>query len=219
MIYKMARLSEPMAIDANWDKPAWQNIQPLQLGNFVGNEPEHRPQTQTKLAYDSEAIYIIFQVRDQYVRSIWQNYQEDVWQDSCVEFFFKPNNDRSENYFNLEMNCGGTALFAYQTGPRQGEIRIPESEYKAITVAHSMPKLVDPEITDPTTWTVEYRLPLAVLGKYCAVESPAPGVTWKANFYKIANETSHPHYLTWAPLDIQKVEFHLPQFFGTLEFE
>ena len=218
MIYRVGRLSEPIKIDADWDKLAWANTPSIPLQNYMGEEPKHRPETQIKMAYDTEAIYLIFQVHDQHVRSIWQNYQEDVWQDSCVEFFFTPNTEESGNYFNLETNCGGTALFAFQTGPRQGEIRIPENEFGQIKLAHSMPKVVNPEINGSTIWTIEYRLPWSMLEKYCAVEPPTPGVIWKANFYKIADETSHPHYLTWAPVEVPEPDFHLPKFFGSLEF-
>ncbi len=35
-----------------------------------------------------------------------------------------------------------------------------------IEIAHSLPRIVDPELTEPTTWTIEYRLPLDVLEKY-----------------------------------------------------
>jgi len=44
-------------------------------------------------------------------------------------------------------------------------------------------------------------------------------VTWRANFYKCADSTSHPHWLTWSPVDHPTPHFHLPAFFGTLEFE
>ena len=82
------------------------------------------------------------------------------------------------------MNCGGTTLFNFQRAPGKDVIQIPETEFGKITRAHSLPEHVDPEITAPTTWTVEYRLPFEILKKYCSVTSPAPGVVWRANFYK-----------------------------------
>jgi hypothetical protein len=50
------------------------------------------------------------------------------------------------------------------------------------------------------------------------MQPPAPGVRWRANFYKCAEHNSHPHWLMWAPIDFPKPNFHLPEFFGTLEF-
>jgi hypothetical protein len=82
-----------------------------------------------------------------------------------------------------------------------------------------LPKVVDPEIKDSITWTIEYRIPLSMLEKFSEVTRPKPGVVWKANFYKTASQSSNPHYITWSVVDNPVPNFHLPQFFGTLEFK
>ncbi|MBC8179678.1 hypothetical protein H8E88_01015 [candidate division KSB1 bacterium] len=88
-----------------------------------------------------------------------------------------------------------------------------------IELAHSMPENACPEINTPVSWTVEYRLPFSVLEKYYAIDQPGTNVIWRANFYKCADETSHPHWLTWAKVDFPNPNFHLPEFFGILKFE
>ncbi|MBN1490799.1 MAG: carbohydrate-binding family 9-like protein, partial [Phycisphaerae bacterium] len=104
MTYEVQRLAAPMAMDANWDKPQWKAVEPIQLTYFMGDEPAHRPATQAKVLYDNEAIYVIFHVEDQYVRAVARQHQDMVCKDSCVEFFFTPGTDVSKGYFNLEMN-------------------------------------------------------------------------------------------------------------------
>ncbi|MDA0991466.1 MAG: carbohydrate-binding family 9-like protein, partial [Verrucomicrobia bacterium] len=47
---------------------------------------------------------------------------------------------------------------------------------------------------------------------------PAPGVSWRSNLYKCGDATSHPHWLTWSPIDRPKPDFHVPDQFGTLTF-
>ena len=108
-------------------------------------------------------------------------------------------------------------LFRFH-GPK-AVVEIPKSDYGKMTIAHSLPKIVDPEITEPVTWTVEYRIPIEIVKKHCPTTSPATGVTWRANFYKCADDSSHPHWLTWSPVDFPKPQFHLPEFFGVLKFE
>ncbi|MEX1063207.1 MAG: carbohydrate-binding family 9-like protein [Balneolaceae bacterium] len=218
-VYTVTRLDQPVDINAEWDKEPWNSIPSLHLGNHMGEEPEPRPDVHVKVAYDDEAVYVIFHVQDQYVRCVVDEYQGPVSRDSCVEFFFTPGTDISEGYFNLETNCGGTALFAFQEERGVGRINIPESEFENVDLAHSMPSIVDPEITDPVTWTIEYRLPVDILNQYTDVAKPASGVEWKANFYKIASQTSHPHYLTWSHVDNPEPQFHLPEYFGTIVFE
>jgi hypothetical protein len=218
-VYMVTELSEPVKIDGDWNKEPWKNITSLRLDNFMGHAPEHKPNVQVKVAYDEEAIYVIFRVEDQYVISTMDQYQDPVSRDSAVEFFFAPTNDISKGYFNLEVNCGGTALFKFQKIARKGQKAIPESTFDKIELAHSLPRTVYPEIQDKVTWTIEYRIPVDILAQYHDdVEYPVPGVEWKANFYKIADKSSHPHWLTWSPVDYPEPQFHLPEFFGTLKF-
>lgn len=218
-VYTVTRINQPVEINAEWDKEPWNSIATLHLNNHMGEDPDPRPEVHAKVAYDEEALYVIFHVQDQYVRCVVNEYQGPVWTDSCVEFFFTPGTDITKGYFNLETNCGGTALFAYQEERGVGRVNIPESDFEKIDLAHSMPSIVDPEITEPVTWTLEYRLPVEILTGYSDVTKPDSGVQWRANFYKIASDTSHPHYLTWSFVDNPTPQFHLPEFFGTIIFE
>jgi len=220
MVYHVKRIREAVTIDANWDKPVWKSVEPLELAYYMGDKPEHMPRTQAKLAYDDQAIYVIFRVEDRYVRAVAERHQDMVCRDSCVEFFFTPGTDVTKGYFNLEMNCGGIMLLHYQVVPRKPTAVMTPEDLAQIQVAHSMPKRVDPEITEPTVWTVEYRLPLSLVTKYAPYAAmPAPGVEWRANFFKCADQTSKPHWLTWSYVDRPKPDFHVPECFGTLRFE
>ncbi|MDA0196979.1 MAG: carbohydrate-binding family 9-like protein [Bacteroidetes bacterium] len=218
MSYRVQKIPTSFKIDAQWDKAPWMSIEPLSLQHYMGDKPDHRPSVQAKVAYDDQAIYVIFRVEDQYVRAIRTKHQEGVFKDSCVEFFFSPEEHSNKGYFNLEMNCGGTMLFHHQLLPRKENVKISDDDIKKVEVAHSLPSLVDPEIQVPTTWTVEYRIPFKILGKYHDMAPPVAGTIWRSNFYKCADESSHPHWLTWAPIDFPKPSFHIPEFFGTLRF-
>ena len=218
MSIEIPRLEKRATINAVWDKPPWQSIGAEVIGLHMGSKPDHIPRTQVKVAYDDTSLYLIFRVEDRYVRAVAQNHQDGVCRDSCVEFFFTTGGDVASGYFNIEMNCGGTMLFHYQKTPSQDRVEIPEDQYSKFEIAHSLPKNIDPEIKEPTTWTVEYRLPIEILDGYCPVDRPAPGVSWRANFYKCGDQTSHPHWLTWSEVDFPRPNFHLPEFFGVIEF-
>lgn len=220
MAYAVQPIGQRFEIDGDWDKAAWRDIKPLELTHFMGKRPEHFPKTQARFAYDPRAVYVIFRVEDRYVRAVAKAHQDPVCLDSCVEFFFTPGRDPAAGYFNLEMNCGGTMLLAHQLLPRADSVSVNDEDLERIQVAHSMDRIVDPEIVEPTTWTVEYRLPIELLAKYRpGLERPAPGVTWRANVYKCADKSSKPHWLTWAPVRHPTPDFHRPEFFGTFEFK
>jgi hypothetical protein len=218
-VYQVVRLKGPMKIDGNWDKPQWQKTSAIDLKNYMGAMPKFKPAVQAKMMYDDANVYVIFRAEDRYVRCIANQINGRVWEDSCVEFFFSPDTKLPERYFNLETNCGGTALMHYHVNPKKENPDLEVEDIKKIEIAHSMPQQVDPEITEPTTWTLEYRIPLAVLEKVSAVTRPGHGVIWRANFYKCADKSSNPHWITWSPVENDKPNFHLPRYFGVLEFE
>jgi len=217
-VYRVKKISEPIAVDGDWNKGPWAKIPPLDVKRYMGDKPDHQPKTQAKVLYDANAIYVMFRVEDRYVRAVAEH-QGNVCRDSCAEFFFTADTDTAKGYFNLEMNCGGTMLFHYQLEPRLNPTPIAQTDCDKITVYHSLPKTIDPEITEPIVWIVQYRLPFDILKNYAKIVRPEPGAVWRANFYKCADKTSHPHWLTWSKVDKPKPNFHVPESFGELSFE
>ena len=219
LVYGVNRLSEAIQIDGNWDKPAWEKIKPLIINQHMGEEPEHRPKVEAKLAWDDSSLYVIYRVEDQYVRAVAEKYQDSVCRDSCAEFFFTPGSDLGLSYFNIEINCGGTMLFWWHAEGKEG-VPVTAEDADKFEIAHSMPTIVEPEIAEPTVWTLEYRIPFEVVEKYCPdATGPASGAAWKANLYKCGDATSHPHWLTWSYVGNPTPRFHMPEYFGTLKFE
>ena len=216
--HRVPRARGSVAAAAAWDSAPWRDVPPLTMGHHMGEPPAHRPLAQVKLQYDAEAVHLIFRVEDRWVRCRVAEYQGDVCTDSCVEFFFTPGPDLADGYFNLEASCGGTLLFTHRQGRDEEVVDVSEQEARCIEVAHTLPSLLEAEITTPVTWEVSYRIPLQVLRAYARVTAPGPGTAWRANFYKCADASSHPHWLTWAPVDWPHPDFHRKEFFGTLEF-
>ena len=201
-----------------WSGPRWRGVPSLTIDNAMGEPPVHRPRTQVKIAYDETALRVIFRVEDRYVRSRVTSYQGPVCTDSCVELFFTPGPDVAGGYFNIEANCGGALLFMHQKARGVECVPLSEADGVALALTHTLPAVVEPEIAEPTEWLIEYRVPYAVLSGYARVTTPAPGVRWRANLYKCADQSSHPHWLTWSPVDWPRPDFHRPEFFGTLAF-
>ncbi len=219
--YEVKRTESEPKLRGDWGGPFWKEAEALVIDNYMGSEPEHKPLSKAKLLYDDDKLYVIFRVDDQYVKAVERGYQGMVCRDSCAEFFFTAGEDIEKGYFNLEMNCGGQALFHFQRKPREEEFRTPitKTDFERIKVYHSLPKIVDPEISEPLVWIIEYSIPFEVLDNYTEIIKPKPGVKWRANFFKCADDTSHPHWLTWSKVDLPAPDFHRPEFFGTLIFK
>lgn len=204
-------------IDA-FDQGTWSVVVPHTLNFFMSEPPGHRPLTRFKIAWDTDMILLTFEVEDRYVLARSRAYQDPVCRDSCVEFFFTPGDDLATGYFNLEINCGGTGLFEFHPDSATN-IPMPRKVFDGIRIHAGLPTIIDPEITDPLTWHLTVALPVDILRPYGPVTRPRPGVTWRGNVYKCADKSSHPHWLTWAPVNFPRPRFHLPQWFGTLVFQ
>jgi len=219
MRYEVLRAKQQPKLAGNWKGPIWGGVEAIELNNYMGDEPVYRPKTEAKLLYDDEFIYVIFRVVDEYVRAIATGFHGKVFEDSCVEFFFAPAEDTVRGYFNVETNCGGAMLFHFQKIPRVDFVPVAEDDCMRVEIYHSEAEIVKPEKQEPTVWFIEYRLPIDILEKFREVEKPAPGVVWRANFYKCGDKTSHPHWLTWSKIYLPEPDFHQPAFFGELVFK
>ena len=206
-------------IDALWNNKFWKDSEAQRLNNYMGSRPSHFPDTQVKLKYDNNNIYVIFRVKDHYIKAVAKETNGRICEDSCVELFFTPGPDVNRGYFNLETNCKGVFLLEYHlnNGKKHGFVDLKDT--REIEMSHSLEKNVENEIREPLIWTIEYKIPISILSKYMDVDKPASGVRWRANFYKCGDKTSHPHWLTWAPVNFPKPNFHLPEFFGWLDFK
>lgn len=216
-VYSVHRLHGTMKIDGNWNKPQWSTADSLSISNYMGPYPGFWPVTHAKMLYDDEALYIIFRVYDRFAGSVVQEPNGPVSGDACVEFFFAPDTRFPSDYFNMEINAGGTPLMRFNG--REKKNPFTAADFAAIEIAHSLPAIVNPPIEEEVTWTIEYKIPLRILKQYCTITNPEPGVTWRANFYKIASKGANPHWLTWAVVKNEVPKFHLPQYFGSIVFK
>lgn len=216
MSYLVKKTPVPAALDAAWDSPVWNGAVELKLDYVFSRSSDHHPDTRVKMLYDDRNIYGLFQVHDRYVKALAEKNQAQVCLDSCVEFFVKPAG--AELYFNFEMNCGGTILLYHVRNCRAGDYTpIPESDLATIERFHTLPERVPVEITEPVTWRLGFRIPIAFFVKYSKINPDLSGQKWTANFTKCADHTSHPHWISWQALP--KCDFHQPDHFGELLFE
>lgn len=225
-MYVVERATEAPKGQGEWDGPVWRKANELEVDVFyplgAKRDPNaHRPTTRARVLYDEKGLYVHFLVNDRYVRCIETEYHGKVWQDACVEFFVQPKADRG--YFNFEINCGGTMLLSYHENPQyQGPVEraeesVPWDLAKEVRIFHTMPKTVDPEIADPVTWQIEYFIPFTIFETYVGPLGDVSGQTWCANFYKCAENNSHPHWASWSPIH-GKLSFHQPEYFGEIRF-
>lgn len=204
-----------------WDGEVWLKAPELEVSHFRPESSDHRPLTRTKLLYSPEGLYGLFCVNDRYIRCVHRRFLDPVYKDSCVEIFIQPTGVKG--YFNFEFNCGGTLLASYIENPTRTRSgfkkcwRLKKQDGRQITIYHSLPSLIEPERKIPATWYLEFFIPFSLIEKYVGHTLDIhPGVVWRANLFKCADDTSHPHWAAWSAVDDH--DFHLPHCFGKIEF-
>jgi len=218
--YRIRRFPFPRPLSL-CDAAHWEGVDEIRVENFRPESSDHRPRTVVRVQYTPDAVHGLFSVNDRHVRCLDRGFGGEVWKDSCVEFFVQPRADRG--YFNFEFNCGGSMLCSYITNPERVAggfrefVKLPREEYPRISVFHSMPAVVEPEIAGAVDWRLGFSIPLSLLESYAGPLGDIAGQTWRANFYKCGDETSHPHWASWVPVDT--LNFHLPRCFGAITFE
>lgn len=221
MTYTIRHCATPPQLAADWEDPVWQAAETLQVSHFLPQSSDHHPETFARLLYDDSGLHGIFCVRDRYVRCIRPNYFDQVWKDSCVEFFVRPK--ATGGYFNFEFNCGGAHLCCYITDSRIKDgwfaeaVKLPPTVGQKVKAKASLPRIIDPELTVPTNWTLQFFIPFSVLEEYAGPLGDICSQTWHGNFFKCAEDVSHPHWAAWAP--VSEFNFHLPDCFGDISFE
>ena len=159
-----------------------------------------------QVCHDAENLYVRMRAAEGEIRAENSAPLSPVWEDSCLEFFFRPGG--CAYYFNFELNPNG--CLCLQVGSDRTDrfniVRRDAAAYFGIRTAGTK-----------DGWEASYRIPLSFFRLFC------PGYRFegelRANMYKCGDKTVRPHYLSWKRIGLEKPDFHCPEFFGRLVFE
>ena len=117
---------------------------------------------------------------------------------------------------NFETNCIG-ALVASRRLSRDEDVKpLPAEEMALIQRKCTFPREAIEEKDGMFEWTVELQIPLKLIFRD---KEPVFPQKLRANFYKCADKTKKPHFLSWRPIDLPNPNFHCPEFFGEIELK
>lgn len=168
------------------------------------------PETKVFAAHDKQMLYILFCVKGKQLRAVAVEDQQAVWEDSCVEFFCKEAD--KPYYMNFEVNCIGVMAAARRLGQNEGVNLLNAEEMSQIRRFSSLKKEKFEEKDGVFLWEVAISIPLRLI---CSVFDGFP-LLLQANFYKCADKTQSPHFVSWQPINCPHPLFHCPEFFGSI---
>jgi len=206
-------------VDGNSAKKQWISASELKISNWPWHDHSKypTPEASVKCIYSDKGIYMLFKVKERFIQAKFAEYQEAVWQDSCVEFFAAPD---SSGYFNFEISCIGTLLLHWNQHGKE-HTPVPPAYIKNIKIISSLGnKAIEYATICPVDgYSVECFFPFSVFTKYLLMELPKSGTSWRANFFKCGDKTPEPSWGSWFPVNKPEPSFHHPEYFGEIRFE
>jgi len=169
----------------------------------------YRPETRVEVTNDHEYLYLHYFVKGEQLRAVTTEDQGPVWEDSCVEFFCQVPGEK--HYMNFETNCIGAMVASRRLGRDQDVQLFPPEEMARIQRRCTFPRQAFEERDGMFEWEVELRIPLSLIFRNSRPVFPQK---LRANFYKCADKTKNPHFVSWQPIPLPDPDFHCPEFFG-----
>jgi hypothetical protein len=176
------------------------------------SEFAYKPITFFNIGRSKTSVFVKFYVRGTMLRAIYSNDQEPVYEDSCVEFFCMPVG--ADKYANFEFNCIGTCTASTRKSRNEDIVYFTKEEMLTIKRFPSMGRRAFNEMEGMFEWELTVEIPFALMG----IDSENLPYKILGNFYKCADGTDSPHFVTWSPIKTEKPDFHRPEFFGEIIF-
>lgn len=167
------------------------------------------PAVRFQVAYDNKHIILHYDVQEEFVKGQFIRPNENVWEDSCVEFFISF--DQRKTYYNVEFNVLGVGLIGYGGAVKAERNRLSAEQILSVNTASSVQT-----IQGKKSWQQVLVIPFEILGVNA---EDLAGQSAAANFYKCGDGLPNPHFIAWNGIDHPTPNFHLPQFFGEVKFQ
>ncbi|MDL2256342.1 hypothetical protein LJC38_07135 [Parabacteroides sp. OttesenSCG-928-K15] len=171
----------------------------------------YKPIVVVDIARTDDNLYLRYFVKGNSLKALFAEDGSPVYQDSCVEFFMQKEGEAE--YINFEFNCIGTSDTSRRLSRSEAKSLTPE-EYASIRRLSSLEKKTFEEKKGIYSWELLVSIPFSVMG----LDGHNLPEKIKGNFYKCADETEFPHFVSWNPIGTENPDFHRPEYFGEIYF-
>jgi len=214
--YDCVWIVEDLKIDGLLDEPAWNKAQEVAL-LLTDTEEEPEYPTEVKLLWNNNNLYIGFFCIDPEVWATIDKRDGDLYKEEVVEVFISADADLS-TYLELEVNPLNALFDASILNAKDKNQGISvRRDWDSKDIKHAVK--IDGELNSrqgtDTSWTCEIAVPLKDFPT-APNYPPKPGDIWRFNLYRIDHRKDKSEYSAWSTTG--KIDFHIPQRFGYLEF-
>ena len=190
------------------DKIIWEAIPEEKLSCFLWDSAATYNVFFKMCFLQNKGIFLRMRCDETLLRSEGKHRDDRVWEDSCMEMFLCPFEERDE-YVNFEINCDGVYLSQF------GKVRENRIFIKELT-------FLEPEVkTDKYEdgWSLELFVPCELISEVYSQDFTAGECCIRGNFTKCGDLTQYTHYGSFCELAGLDKGFHNPQCFAKINVE
>ena len=198
-------------------QPYWQNLSLAKIDQQMAAMPVSgtidtinwkeqypiAPETKFTLAHTDEILYVRFEVKGEVPLSTKTNDLELVNEDACVEIFIGDKDNT--HYWNFEFNPAGICNASHRKERKVDVVRLNAEQLQSIKRF--------PVQLCAAHWSLLVGIPFSLINLDRTKEHSR-----RANLYKCGDKTAMKHYASWNPIEAEAPAFHLPEFFGEIQF-
>ncbi len=178
--------------------PEWEKAEAILIDTPAPGSV-YSPETKAWLLHSEKGLTLKMETEEKPLVTEIKERNGMVCEDSCMEFFIRPENDK--RYLNFEINPIKTLHLGLGAG--RYDRTFPEIPDEAF----------DMECTfENDKWQLKVFISYEVIDK---IFGPHTDVFY-GNFYKCGDKTPKIHYLMWNPVETPEADFHLSEFFGKI---
>ena len=202
-------ISEPIAVD-DFDHPAWDDCQPVQIEHYWSGEPAPATRhAEARVCWSDEALHVRFVGAQHEPLMVSDNPVTDkktlgLWDRDVCEMFIAPDPEHPERYFEFEAAPTGEwvdlGIVVTPTG------RETDWDFQSGIEAAA--------IVGPQSVKIAIRIPWTGV-----IPKPQKGDVWRANVFRCVGPEAPDRYLAWRPTRTPEPNYHVPEVFGELRFE
>lgn len=190
------------------DRVNWQQVPEEKLTYFLWDSAATYSVYFQMCFLKNKGICLRMRCDETLLRAEGKQRDDRVWEDSCMEMFLCPLENREE-YVNFEINCDGVYLSQF------GKVRENRTFIKELTDIEAV------VTTDKSAegWSLELFVPCELIEEVYSEAFTAGECSLRGNFTKCGDLTQYPHYGSFSELGAMDMGFHNPQLFAKIKIE
>lgn len=215
--YPCHSIEGPLELDGDLSKEVWSRAPEVPLVDVASGTPSFQATT-VRLLHDSTRLYLAFHVEDRDIWGSYRNHDDPLHEEEVVEVFLDPYG-QGRIYYEFQLSPHGVTFDALVVNRQQfpdglrNLTTLPERDCRGLEAAVRVEGEIDSRREVSSHWDGELAIPLAELAPPHPVRR---GDVWRMNLFRIDRARDGDEFQAWSPTG--RLDFHMPVYFGGLEF-